>query len=188
MPSLSQIVVSWSGSGVVGAGASVFWCQPGDEGGVIAAARTFFNSCAALLPNTTQLSFPTSGNVIDELSGKVSGGWTAGAVSPLSFTGSSTWANGVGMRVKWNTIGVVNGRKVVGATFLVPLLLTSYEGAGNLFSGTITTVQGAAAAFVSATPTIRIYSRKTPLHAGISFPVLSATVPDKVSWLRSRRT
>lgn len=188
MPTLSRIVVSWTGAGVVGPSASIMHCAAGDEGGSITAFRAFFNSCASILANTVQISFPTAGNTLDELSGEVNGTWTAGGVSAVVGTGGTAFTNGVGLRVKWLTIGITNGRKVTGSTFLVPISNPNFEGAGNITAGALSVVSGAATTLVGTPNTLRIYSRPTPGHGGISYPVVGANVPDAVSWLRSRRT
>lgn len=121
MPTLSVIPVAWTGSPVVGPSFSVLHCQAGDENGFITASRAFFNGVASILANGVQITHPTAGVTIDELSGQVNGAWTASSVSAVSGSGGAAFTNGVGMRVKWPTIGVVNGRKVTGSTFLVPI-------------------------------------------------------------------
>jgi hypothetical protein len=97
----------------------------------------------------------------------------------------------VGARVKWNTNGLFGDRKVVGSTFIVPLIINAYEGAGNLTSAVITNLQSAANALVTdMAGDMVIWSRGRvggpPI--GEKNAVVSASAPDKVSWLRSRRT
>lgn len=188
MPNLSVLVFTWTGPPVVGPGATVLHCQEGDENATITAANTFFNAVKGLMPAGITISAPVSGNVLDELSGHVVGSWSAGASGPTVTTGFNIFVNGVGLRVKWPTIGIVGGRRVVGSTFLVPLSTESYEGAGNLTAATLTTARAAAVAFGTSASAPRIYSRPTSSHGGISFPTLTGDVPDLVSWLRSRRT
>lgn len=188
MPNLSVIPISWSGAPVTGPAFTVLHAQPGEEGGVTAAFRTFLNGFQDRFPTGLQWTFPTAGDVIDELSGHKVSTWSAVAPAPLAASGGGTFVNGVGIRVKWFTIGVVGGRSVVGSSFLVPLVAASYEGAGNVLDATISAVNSAAAAYVAATPNHRIYSRKNAHHDGISFPIVAAQCPDRVSWLRTRRT
>lgn len=187
MPTLSVIPVAWSGGTVVGPGVSVLHCNEGDEDGLITAARAFFDAIKDFTAALTQWTFPTGGNTIDELTGLVNGSWAAGSVSPVVSGGSGAFVNGTGCRVVWRTIGVVGGRHVNGSTFIVPLAAGAFEGAGNLAAAVITGIQGPATVWATGPNAPRIYSRKNSHHAGISFPALSASVPDKVSWLRSRR-
>lgn len=97
------------------------------------------------------------------------------------------------MRVKWFTGGIVHGRMVQGSTFIVPLMTTAYETDGTLTSAVTSNASTAANTLISATDTV-IWSRPfpgstgNPARAGSSHAVIAATIPDKVSWLRTRRT
>lgn len=188
MPTLSRLVTSWSGSPVVGPGATVTYCNEGDESTCLTALATFFNAVKAIVPVTVTWTFPNSGDKLDEATNKVTGVWSASAPGPVVSTGSATgFVNGVGARAIFPTIGIVNGRKVTGSIFIVPLFANAYEGAGNITASMIATI-GPAAATLGTTPNaMRVYSRPKPAHAGISFPTLTGSCPDKVSWLRSRR-
>ena len=188
MPNLSIIPVAWTGAPVVGPSVSVLHCAAGDEAGAVTAFRAFFNSVASILATGVQITFPTAGQTIDEASGVVNGVWTVGAVSAVNGSGGAAFTNGVGMRVKWLTIGITSGRKVTGSTFLVPISNPNFEGAGNITAAALSVVSAAATTLVAVPNALRIYSRKNSDHVGISFPVLGAVTPDQVSWLRSRRT
>lgn len=188
MPTLSRVIFGWAGAPVVGPSASVFHCNAGDEATLIAAVNTFFNAVRGQFPTGITWSAPVSGETIDELSGHVNGAWSAGASGPVTSNGANTWANGVGVRVQWPTIGIVGGRHVVGATFLVPMMTSSYEGAGNITAAVLSTLNTAVVALGTTPNALRIYSRPAPGRGGSSYPTLTGQVPDKVSWLRSRRT
>lgn len=188
MAAISELVVTWAGSPVVGGGVSVFYCSQGDEATALAALRTFYSAVNNYLPSGLQWTFPGSGDVLSEVTGGLEGAWSAAAPAPVTAIGSGTWANGVGLRIKWRTNGFKNGRRVTGATFMVPLVLTSYEGAGNIIGTTITAFQTPATALATTVNGIRIWSRPDELHTGgIAYPTVGAIVPDLVSWLRSRR-
>lgn len=188
MPTLSVIPVAWTGAPVVGPSFSVLHCAAGDESGAVTAFRAFFNGVASTLATGVQITFPTAGQTIDELSGQVNGVWTVGSVAAVSGSGGAAFTNGVGLRVKWLTIGITNGRKVTGSTFLVPISNPNFEGAGNITAAALSVVSGAAATLAGTPNALRIYSRPAPGHGGISYPTVGSNVPDQVSWLRSRRT
>jgi hypothetical protein len=189
MPNLSRVVFTWTGPSVVGPGVTVTHCNQGDETSLITAMNTFFNAIKTQCPTGVTWGAPVAGDVIDELSGNVVSHWSAGASGPTLSTGNATaYANGVGARLKFPTIGIVGGRSVVGAMFIVPLTAASYEGPGNLIPACVTTLQNAAIALGTSPNALRIYSRPTSLHGGVSFPALTGVCPDAVSWLRSRRT
>jgi hypothetical protein len=106
-------------------------------------------------------------------------------------TGGATFANGVGARIKWRTNGIHGDRKVVGSTFIVPLIQNCFEGAGNLTPTTVTLMQNSANALVTAAAgDLGIWSR--PAAGGGSDgewnAITAGVAPDLVSWLRSRRT
>lgn len=188
MADLSRVVVVWTGSPVVGGGVSVLHCDPGSEHGLMVAFRAFLNTMAAGFPTGLQWSFPGAGNVINDANGDVVATWAdSSPPSPLSPAGGTSWVNGVGVRVKWITAGIHAGHHVSGSTFLVPITSANFEGAGNILDTTIATFQGAANTLVS-TGLLKVWSRDKPLVPGASFQVVGAVVPDKVSWLRGRRT
>lgn len=188
MADLAVVPITWSGSPVVGSGVSVVHCLPSDVDDLISIMRTFFTSIRTLCPDALQWSFPTAGDVINESTGVRTGTFTAASATAVSGLGGSIWVNGVGARVKWLTTGVVAGRTVVGSTFIVPLISGSYEGAGNITSTALGTLSTSAATVVAGTSKLRIYSRKTSSRPGVSFLATASQAPDKVSWLRSRRT
>ena len=154
----------------------------------MAAFRAMCVSFGGSFPSLLQWSFPTAGATIDVESGDLNGGWIdSSPVASVAGLAADTWANGVGTRVKWTTGAVHNGHVVVGSTFLVPLRLAAYEGSGNIGSTYLTQLQGAVTTF-AANAQLRIYARKTVDTLGASYAVNAGTVPDRVSWLRGRRT
>lgn len=181
--------VSWTGSPVVGGGLSTFYTSPTSEVGGADDLETFFTGIGAVVPTGVQFTIPSSGDIIESSDGSLAGSWSdPGTGGVVASSGSGSWANGVGARIVWNTDGLFNGRRVRGATFVAPIWISGYEGAGNLTSTTITQLQNTADALVAALPELGIWSRPSGLSAGEFNLVTSATVPDKVSWLRSRRT
>lgn len=188
MVSLSVVPVTWAGAPVTGPSVSVFHCQTGDENALIGALHTFFTSIQSHFPNSLSWTFPTAGDVLDEASGSLLTAWSATPVTPVTGTAPGQWVQGVGARIKWPTIGVVGGRRVVGSTFLVPLIDGSYTGAGNLDDSMVASFNLAAVALGTTPNGLRIYSKKNAHHDGISFPTLTGQCPDAVSWLRRRRT
>ncbi len=188
MPTIARLTVSWAGAPVVGPGVSVFHCATDQVAVVRNALHTFYAAINNYVPSGVQWVVDPVGDTIDEATGEVNGAWSDAALSVIGAIGSGTWANGVGARVRWLTAGFVGGRRVVGSTFIVPLTVNSYEGAGNITSATLGPLQTAASALAAVTPGVLIYSRKTISRPGSAYQVIGGAVPDKVSWLRSRRT
>lgn len=192
MPGIERITVAWTGN-ITGDGISVFYVAAGTTTAP-AAIKAFFTTLAGWMPTGMAWDIPSTGEVIDDATGTLTGVWAhAGGGTVSSSGGTQARAQGVGMRVKWYTGGIVNGRMVTGATFIVPLMTSAYETDGTITSAVTGNASTAANTLISATDTV-IWSRPfagstgNPARAGSSHTVIAATVPDKVSWLRTRRT
>lgn len=185
---LARMRVTWTGSTVVGGGVSTFYSTVPTSGFKTAVAA-FFTAVAGLVPTTCTWTIPSSGDTINDDSGDLSGTWSeAGADSTVVSTLAGAYPNGVGARVVWRTSGIRGGRRVTGSTFIVPLASGSFQADGTLTDANVTTIKNAATTLLGAVP-LRIFSKPHPgTDDGLSSPVISVTVPDKVTWLRSRRT
>jgi hypothetical protein len=191
MTVLKRYRVAINGGPVVGPGLATFYESPESGVGGADAIEAFYDALKGAIPDGLQFSVPSSGDLITAETGDLVGAWSdPGTGGVVSATGGSAFVNGVGARIVWNTAGVFSGRRVRGSTFIVPLVSAVYEGAGNINSGNITLLQNAANALVAALDNFAIWSRPNNLAGdnGEANQVTSATVPDKVSWLRGRRT
>ena len=180
--------VTWVGSAVVGGGVSTFYSTVPTSGFATAVAA-FYTSIAALVPTTLTWTIPHSGDTIQDDNGQLAGTWSeAGADSTVVSTLAGAFPNGVGARVVWRTSGIRDGRRVNGSTFIVPLASGSFQSDGTLTDANVTTIRNAANTLLGAVP-MRIFSKPHKgTSDGLSSAVIGVTVPDKVSWLRSRRT
>lgn len=132
--------------------------------------------------------------------GKLTGEAMAGAKPPAILGASAAttnYAGGVGGRILWRTGVVIDGRKVVGRTFVVPLVGAAGTD-GLIFTGLVTSVGLKTAAYVaqpSARPvvwhkrfTAPIEPGEPPVYAGgNAVPINSGALQRTVSSLRSRR-
>jgi hypothetical protein len=148
----------------------------------------------------------TSGEIIDSATGALTGSWTA-TTPYTNGSGSYVHAAGVGLVLDWNTAVIVDRRRLRGQTKVVPISGSNYAADGTLGTGTITAVQSAADAFLTAVGGhMRVWSRPRAARAAVpvgyrvrrALPALaaragsegavsSAGVPDHVSTLRTRR-
>lgn len=186
---MDQVQVSWSGASM-GTGLSVFYFQTGTAATHLPALHDFFAQYAGAAPAGLSIRVPGSGLQMG-LDGKVTGQWTgtAPAAIPGTVTGTS-YAAGVGARIRWYTGTVVHGHRVVGSTFLLPLAVGNFQTDGSLMDATVNVFQTAANALVTAANgDFGIWTRptKTGLPGAFS-SVSSAACPDRVSWLKTRRT
>lgn len=181
--------VSWSGTPVTGPGLSTFYEAPSSAVGGADDIQAFFEAIKAYVPTGVQWTIPSNGDLIESTTGALAGSWSdPGTGGTVTATGLGQFANGVGTRIVWNTDGLFHDRRVKGSTFIVPLVVSAYEGAGNITSGALAALQAAADGLVAAMPDMKIWSNPRGGVDGEVSQVLSATVPDRVSWLRSRRT
>jgi len=183
---LHRVPVAWT-TGPGGTGVSVFYTNFGSDATVELAA--FFNAIKAFFPTSVSWNIPSSGDVVDEVSGLITGAWIGGTAASVSGTTGTAYAAGTGAYVRWQTSGIVNGRRVKGRTFLCPLVGSSYQTDGTIVDGNVATIQTAANNLVLAGK-LRIWHRPTSAGAnnGSAFTVTAGTVPDRVTSLRSRRT
>lgn len=151
-------------------------------------AAGFFDALKSYIPTGTTINIPQGGDLIDEATGQLVGTWGASGSTTVVGGGTGTFAGGVGARVVWETSSIRAGRRVRGSTFVVPIRSSAYDTDGSLAAGTITAFQTAITAMLAQVPTqMRVWSRPRPGLAGASVQVTRGAIPDKVSWLRSRR-
>lgn len=149
----------------------------------------FFQAVDAYLPIGITVTVPSDGDLIDVATGDLTGTWSESASGPGVGAGFGAFPAGVGARVRWSTSGIVAGRRVRGSTFLCPLVNSSFGTDGTIDPTALTNLQAAADALVTASGSnMKIWSRPVPGRAGEASTVVDASLPDRVSWLRSRRT
>lgn len=169
---------------------------------VPAAILAWWNALKNFWPNSTTWTVPISGPIIDTDHGTLSGAWAStGGGTVTGAASGSNWAQGVGTRVTWNTGAIKFGHRVVGSTFLTSMNAIEYQVDGTLQGTTVAAIQSAGTTLIGAvvgSKPMMVYTREVladathvpPIdgHLGDATGVINCSVPDKVSWLRSRRT
>lgn len=190
-----EVRVLWSGTGMTGDGASVFHGRTDGVATTGAAAqsladrvREFFNGVKGVMAPGITWTFSNEVTELDTTTGVLLGVHTVTPPISLSSTGTpANYSRAAGARVDWNTSAIVNGRRLRGRTYLVPVAGGSLDSTGTLGTSAIATITTAATAycntgvFTSARP--GVWSRT---H-GILADALSGSVDDRTSVLRSRR-
>jgi len=195
MVALNRVRVGWT-NWPGAPGLSTFYLESGTTN--VAALKTFFTSIKELFPNSLTTDVPNSGDVIDTGTGHITGGWTgSGGGTSSSAATANAYAGACGALIRWNTNGILNGRRLVGRTYLVPLNNLQFANDGSLSGTCITALQNAATALITAyAGALHIYGppRDTgtngpsdPGKAAINSPVIAAVVPDLAAVMRSRR-
>jgi hypothetical protein len=182
---LHRVPVVWQ-TGAGGTGLSVFYTNFGSD--ATTELGTFFNAIKANVPAACSWNIPSSGDVIDETTGFITGSWIGGVAASIAATGAGAYAAGTGCYIRWQTSGIVAGRRVRGRTFICPILGGLYQGDGTIADATLAQINTAANTLVLAGK-LRIWHRPTTRGSGdgAAFTVTAAQGPDKVTSLRSRR-
>lgn len=175
-------------SGVGGTGVTTFYCAEADLGGLTGLA-TFLTGWAAGMPTVVNWQIPSTGDLINDANGQITGSWSSGSGASVTGTGSTSYAGGTGAMVRWNTGEIIDGRRLIGRTFFVPMSSATYDSGGDMVDATRTSLQTVTNTFVAATSFL-IWSRPTSVAAadGESHLVTSGEVLAKVVSLRSRRS
>jgi hypothetical protein len=183
---LHKTVVLWA-TGAGGPGVSVFYSAFGVD--ITVPLATFFNAIKASFPPVVTWQIPTSGDVLDDVSGAITGAWIGGTGASIAGTGSAQYFAGTGAYARWTTGAVHNRRKVYGRTFLCPIINAGADNDGTIGGGTLATLQGATATLGGGSY-LRVWHRPTTTTSndGVSFPVISGSVPDKTTSLKTRRS
>ena len=188
MAAIARLRAAWAGSGIDGPGVSTFYFDPSDTGAADAVHDFFQALNPVLFPSGLTITVPPNGDIIDDATGVLSGSWNdPGTGGVTTGTATTDFARGVGFRVVWNTSGIFRGRRVRGSTFIVPIQGGVFSTSGLLDPATVAATQAAADALVGSGVTFKVWSRPVDATPGESNDFTSATAPNKVSWLRSRR-
>jgi hypothetical protein len=186
MANIRECIVEWAGlTGLPGV--SVFYSGAAVD--ITVELATFFTSIQNQFPNGMQWTIPAAGDVLDEASGDLVSDWSGGTGAVVNGTGgSATYAAGVGAMVRWNTPLVFNSRRMRGRTFLTHMSTAGYQSDGTLLATTRTVLQNAATALAAGPDAPLFWHRPVNGAGGSAVAATSAFIPDRVSWLKSRRT
>lgn len=193
MTTLNRVLIEWSGAGVVGRAVTVLHYSHSDNAAPpVAAIKSAFTAAANMLPQGLQLTFPNSGDVIDDTTGNLAGTWTSTGGGVVAGAGIPACTAGVGACIGWSTgqvvVGLKGPRKLRGRTFIAPLDGAAWDADGTLKSNYVTNLQTLAAALMAAGP-LAVWHRPTTKGGsdGNSYGVGSYKVRDKAAYLSSRR-
>lgn len=160
----------------------------GADAGFVTDVKSAYNGLADVVPTGTTLTVPNTGDTLADTTGTLSATWTdSGTGGTVSGTATAPAAAGVGACVTWLTGAVVNGRRLRGRTFIVPVSAGHYESNGTLAAGCLTLLNAWATAMVGVGGLV-IWHRPSPGGSdGSSAPVTGYSIRDHVAVLRSRR-
>ena len=185
MVNLNRMRVAWSGT-TGGPGVSTFYST--NAATAHAAIREFFWEQRAMFPGQVTFTFDSEGDTIDPLDGSLQGSWSHAAPASVTGTNTGDYALPVGSVIHWLTGSVVNGHRLRGRTFLVPMTGAIFDSDGTIDPTSLTAIRSAGASFVAnAASTVVVWSRPSGANAGGYAAITGYSVPDKAAILRSRR-
>jgi hypothetical protein len=158
--------------------------------------RAFWQSIVSLFPDDVQINVEANVQVVDDATGLIENELSATPVSSVNGSATTGYAAPVGASIEWRTAAYVNGRRVKGRTYVVPILGGSFETDGTLGPTQLGLLQTSAAAFIAAASNFVVWHRPREASAGpppVSASagslhlVTAASVSDRAAVLRSRR-
>jgi hypothetical protein len=192
--SLSRLRIISTG-GNVGTGYTNMYFQSittADLAAVLALLNAFKPYCPAL-PTYT---IPNSGDQVDETTGHLVGGWTAGSPATVTMTGGGFWPAAAGALMLWKSTAVVDGHRPTGRLLMVPASQAFWDTDGTPIAAALSAIQAAGTAFLAASSNFRIWHRPvydyttkpaTMTRPGSQVSASSALARDIGTVLRSRR-
>lgn len=159
-----------------------------------------WSSLMGKCPSSVHATVQTAGDVLEDTTGVLTGSWDA-ATAPVTSAGAdgAPYAAPAGVCLDWLTDQVVDGHRLRGRTYVVPLGGAQYQTDGSIYPTTLASLIGYANDFVAAANgNALIWHRPRKASAAGVVPVVTARagshafitssrVPDKTAVLRSRR-
>lgn len=152
------------------------------------ALHVFFDAIKGFMPTGLQWTFPTTGDKIDESTGKITGSTSLPVLAPVTATGTGTYSGAAGAVVNWTSDTFTNGHRRRGRTFLVPIIASQFDTNGSLATACQSALQAAAGVLWNTTKPDFIIFRYPRPGLGASYATVDGyNVPDLTAVLRSRR-
>jgi len=149
------------------------------------AVRAFFQSLVGLFPNEVSINFESEYlNLAAD--GTLEAVFAVAPPAQVLGTDTSTYNRAAGVRVDWGTGQIVNGRRLTGRTYLVPVGAGAYDATGLVTSANATAILAAANTLISATASTAPLAVWSRTHQ-VSHVVTTPSVPSKGAILTGRR-
>lgn len=183
---MHQIEVRWTTPS--GAAVNVFnFAEAVPIAGQRAALASWLNDITGSIAQPFLWTIPTEGRTLDPDTGLTTAFWNDSVVlSGAGKTAGQQVADSTQILFRWRTADVVAGRRVQGRTF-IPGMVTAYLNNGNVANATLTTLQAAATALVSADVGLGVWSRPTEGRAGSFHEATSGSAWNELAVQRGRR-
>lgn len=197
MANLYRLNTEWTGfSGAPGTTTLYFNATPSPTG-----VKAFWTAIKAYVPSVVNWTIKGSGDIINDVNGQLTGGWSSGSdLTEVGGGASASYAAPSGIVVRLTTSTIVNGHRVKGRIFIVPINGSFWAADGTPATANLAAIQTAATALVSAySGSLAVWARPfegreatatkpaIPRRDGSTAIVTGATAVDSAAVLRSRR-
>lgn len=144
---------------------------------------------ATKLPTDVKISGEPLVDHFDELTGNLQGQTPVTPGGQIVGVDTTRFSSPSGMAITWNTGVFLNGRRVKGRTYMVPLGGSAYQADGSLDNAFLTSAQITASAWVTSNVVPVVWHRPTTPGGqdGSAFNLAAAIIKDKAAVLTSRR-
>ncbi len=165
-----------------------------------ASVRAFWLAAGSYMAGGVTIQVEGGGDLLESTTGVLTGAWSGATPAVVTSPNSGVYSAPSGAVVDWLSPTILDGRRVRGRTFVVPLIGSTYEGNGTLSPSTVTGLKAAGDNLViaesgglcvwhrprkarAANGTIPAVTARLGGHALIT----TCRVPDIAAVLRSRR-
>lgn len=186
-------------TGFLGApGVATFYAL--DAAALLTPLHDFWEDMAPGLVAQMDIQVVAEGDIITDTTGALTGAWVGTGQASVSGADGGVYPAPAGACVTWATDAVLDGARLKGRTYVVPLGGGSYQDDGSINTINLNRLRAAADLLVTAgAENFRVWHRPRKAREadgsrpaveardGGSAQITSATVADKVAILRSRR-
>ena len=167
---------------------------------VIGFVQSLWTAVITKMPTVVAAQVEGFGDTIEDTTGVISGSWSIAQPPQLHGGASGPYSAPSGACLTWLTGTVLDGRRVRGRTFLVPMSDTFYAADGRINPSDAVDLNAACAQYVQnlggagvvwhrpyagRVATVKLKAR--PAHVGGHAVITGSSVATKIAVLRSRR-
>jgi hypothetical protein len=132
MTELNRVRVAFSGF-PGGPGVATYYFL--DTATAVASLSTYYGQLISFFPPNVSIQVENQGDKIEDTTGVITGAWGADPVPAMSGIGTGKYSAQVGALARWKTNTILDGHRLRGRTFLVPITAEYYTTGGVLDPG-----------------------------------------------------
>lgn len=168
--------------------------------GISTTLHDLWDALKSHIPIECTYQVEPGGDLLEDTTGALTGAWSAAAVAPVTGTHNALMSALSGAQIEWLSATILDGKRMRGRSFIVPLGGNDYTGSGSIGTTAVTAIKAAADTFQLAeaggfciwhrprkAKAATAYHPAVTARAGGHGMVTSTRVPSKCVVLKSRR-